>query len=125
MKIAYIFANNMASTYKLGKMILPQIEAGIHGATVVGMFFFDDNTYLLRQGNPVGERLAAVAKEHGILLMACDRCATERGLADGPLELCGTGQVTPKDLVEGVGVGCFPQLYDALGGNPPDQIITL
>ena len=28
-------------------------------------------------------------------------------------------------LVEGVVAGFFPQLYDALGGNPPDQVITL
>ncbi|MEM7542447.1 MAG: sulfur reduction protein DsrE, partial [Pseudomonadota bacterium] len=21
--------------------------------------------------------------------------------------------------------GCFPQLYEALGGNPPDQVISL
>jgi hypothetical protein len=25
----------------------------------------------------------------------------------------------------GVRVGCFPDLYDALTGNPPDQVITL
>jgi len=27
--------------------------------------------------------------------------------------------------VEGVAVGCFPDLYGALAGNPPDHIITL
>ena len=27
--------------------------------------------------------------------------------------------------VEGVQVGCFPDLYAALSGNPPDQVITL
>ena len=30
-----------------------------------------------------------------------------------------------KGLVEGVQAGCFPQLYSALGSNPPDQVITL
>ncbi len=125
MKVAYVFAADMSATYKLGKMILPQLEQGIHGAQVIGMMFFDDNLYLLRQGNPIGERLAKVAKEQGILLMVCDRCAMERGLAEGELSQCGLGQVKPKGLVEGVQVGCFPQLYEALGGNPPDQVITL
>jgi hypothetical protein len=31
----------------------------------------------------------------------------------------------PKGTVEGVTVGCFPDLYKALSGNPPDQVITL
>ena len=38
---------------------------------------------------------------------------------------CGSGEVTAKGLVEGVQAGCFPQLYQALGSNPPDQVITL
>ena len=38
-------------------MILPQLEEGRHGAEVVGMFFFDDNTYVLRKGDPIGERM--------------------------------------------------------------------
>ncbi len=125
MKVAYIFATDMAATYKLGKMILPQLEQGIHGVEVVGMMFFDDNLYVLRQGNPVGERLSRLAKERGILLMVCDRCALERGLAEGDFTQCGLGQLRPKDLVEGVHVGCFPQLYEALAQNPPDQVITL
>ena len=41
------------ASYKLGKMILPQLEPGTHGVEVVGMFFFDDNTYLLRAGDPL------------------------------------------------------------------------
>lgn len=125
MKVAYIFATNMASTYKLGKMILPQLESGIHGAQVVAMFFFDDNLYILREGNPIGQRLAKIAKEQNILLMVCDRCAVERGLGEGDFSQCGQAQVKPKDLVEGVQVGCFPQLYEALSTNPPDQVITL
>ena len=39
MKIAYVFANDMASTYKLSSMILPQLEADSHIVQVVGMFF--------------------------------------------------------------------------------------
>lgn len=43
MKVAYVFAANMASTFKLSTMILPQLEQGNHGAQVIGMMFFDDN----------------------------------------------------------------------------------
>jgi sulfur relay (sulfurtransferase) complex TusBCD TusD component (DsrE family) len=84
------------------------------------MFFFDDNTYVLRQGDPLGERLAKVAADQGILLMLCDQCANERGLA----EPNGDGYV-PTGVATGVRVGCFPDLYAALAGNPPDQVITL
>lgn len=125
MKVAYVFATNMASTFKLATMILPQLEGGYHGADVVGMMFFDDNLFCLRQGDPVGERLAKIAKEKNILLMVCDQCAVRRGLAEGKFEQCGTGQVKAKGLVEGVVAGCFPQFYGALAGNPPDQVISL
>ncbi len=125
MKVAYIFRSNMASTFQLATMILPQLEGGFHGADVVGMFFFDDNTFVLRAGDPVGERLSKIARERGILLMMCDQCAVRRNLAEGTLEQCGKGEVTAKGTVEGVTAGCFPQLYEALGGNPPDQVITL
>ena len=123
MKVAYVFSTSgHTASYKLGQMILPQLESGKHGAQVVGMMFFDDNTYLLRKGDPMGERLAKVAKEHGILLMMCDACAKERGLSDG-----GTWPTKAAALgtVEGVAVGCFPDLYAALAPNPPDHIITL
>lgn len=78
--MAYVFAHPRAASYKLGQMILPQLEAGTHGVKVVGVFFFDDNVYILRQGDAVGERLA---EAKGILLMMCDMCALERGLATG------------------------------------------
>ena len=121
MKIAYIFATSgHTASYKLGKMILPQLEAGTHGVDVIGMFFFDDNNYVLRSGDPIGERLAKVAKEKGMLLMMCDQCALERGLAEGE-----AGKCVPSGTVEGVRVGCFPDLYAALASNPPDQVITL
>lgn len=125
MKVAYVVATNMASTYKLANMILPQLEQGSHGAEVVGIFFFDDNIFCLRKGDPLGERLAAVAKEKKILLMVCDMCAIRRGLADGMIEQCGSGAVKAKGLVDGVSAGCFPQLYGALAGSPPDYVITL
>jgi len=111
--------------HKLSSMILPQLEADSHIVQVVGMFFFDDNVFALRKGDPVGERLAKIAEEKNILLMACDQCALRRNLAEGEFSQCGTGEVKPKDVVNGVHVGCFPQLYTALSGNPPDQVITL
>lgn len=133
MKVAYIFAMPRSASYKLAQMILPQLEAGTHGVDVVGMFFFDDNTFVLRKGDPVGERLAKVAQEKGILLMMCDMCALERNLAEGEPRWCapdGTGRTEPGvcnvvNVVGGVAVGCFPDLYSALAGSPPDQVITL
>ena len=121
MKVAYVFSTSgHTASYKLGKMILPQLEADCHGVDVVGMMFFDDNNYILRQGDPLGERLSRIAKEKGILLMMCDQCALERGLATGE-----PGNCQVSGTVEGVVVGCFPNLYAALSGNPPDQVITL
>jgi len=112
MKVAYIFSTQGHSvSYKLGKMILPQLEEDAHGVEVVGMFFFEDNAYVLQEGNPIGERLAKVAADKGMLLMACDQCAIEREIEN--------------NLVEGAVIGCFPNLYGALSGNMPDQIITL
>lgn len=121
MKVAYVFSTSgHTASYKLGQMILPQLEEGNHGVEVVGMFFFDDNTWALRSGDPLGERLAKVAEEQGILLMLCDRCAIERSLAEGE-----PGDCRPIGTVDGVQVGCFPDLYKALAGNPPDHVITL
>jgi hypothetical protein len=121
MKVAYLFSTSgHTADYKLGQMILPQLEAGDHGVDVVGMMFFDDNNYVLRKGDPLGERLAKVAAEQGILLMMCDRCALSRGLAVGR-----PGDCKVSGVVDGVQVGCFPDLYAALSTNPPDQVITL
>lgn len=112
MKVAYIFSTQGHSvSYKLGQMILPQLENKAHGVEVVGMFFFEDNNYVLVAGDPIGERLAKVAREQNILLMGCDKCCYERGLED--------------KLVAGARIGCFPDLYTALSGNMPDQVITL
>jgi hypothetical protein len=110
LKVAYIFSTNSAH-YILSNMIVPQLEQGKHGADVAGMFFFLDNTFLLVRGNDVGERLSNIAKDKGMLLMACDRCAIERKIAD--------------DLVDGAVMGCFPDLYKALNEVGIDQAITL
>ncbi len=112
MRVAYIFATQRHTvSFVLGRMILPQLEEHRHGADVIGMFFFEDNNYILVKGNPLGQRLASVAKEQGILLMGCDQCCYEREIAD--------------TLVDGATVGCFPDLYKALAGSPPDHVITL
>ncbi len=112
MKVAYIFSTQGHTvSHKLGQMILPQLEQGRHGVDVAGMFFFEDNCYVMVKDNPIGERVAAVARKSNMLLMCCDQCAYERDIADR--------------LIEGVQIGCFPDLYKALSGNPPDQVITL
>jgi len=112
MKAAYIFSSQGHTvSYKLGKMILPQLEQGRHGVDVVGMFFFEDNNYVLVENDPIGERLAKVVKQNNILLMGCDQCCEERNIEE--------------KLVEGAVIGCFPNLYQALSGNMPDQVITL
>jgi hypothetical protein len=97
MKVAYVFSSQGHTvSYKLGKMILPRLE---------------DNNYVLVKGDPLGERLAKVAKDQKMLLMGCDQCCYEREI-DGK-------------LVDGAVIGCFPNLYEALAGNMPDQVITL
>jgi hypothetical protein len=51
MKVAYIFATQRHNiSYVLAKMILPQLEQKRHGVDVVGMFFFEDNNYVLVDG---------------------------------------------------------------------------
>jgi len=47
---------------------------------------------------------------NGMLLMGCDQCCYEREIAD--------------QLMPGVPIGCFPDLYAALGGNP-EEVIAL
>lgn len=110
MNVAYVFTSPNAS-YVLDKMIVPQLEEDRHGARVVGMFFMMDNTYLLMRGNPTGERLQRIARRTGMLLMGCDQCCYQRDVADR--------------LLEGVPIGCFPDLYGALAGAAVDQVITL
>ena len=127
MRVAYVFSTaGQTIDYILGDMILPQLEQGDHGVEVAGMFFFHDNTFVLREGDPLGERLSEVAADQEILLMLCDRCASKRGLAEevGTYE-SGRPKYAPQATFENVQVGCFPELYEALSANPPDQVITL
>ena len=110
MKVAYVFSSTTSQKI-LSTMIIPQLEEGTHGADVAGMFFFMDNTFFLLKGTEMGERLRQIQEVNGMLLMACDKCAIERGIEDS--------------LIPGAGIGCFPQLYAALGGAGVDQVITL
>ncbi len=112
MKVAYVFSTNLAHRI-LNTMIVPQLEEGRHGADVVGMFFFVDNCYMLTKGNAVGERLKKLMSQGKIkMLMACDQCAYEREI--------------DKNLIDGAGIGCFPDLYRAIGSvGGVDQVITL
>ena len=125
MKVAYIFKTEMSSTFQLATMILPQLEKDIHGVEVIGMFFFDENVNVLRKGNAVVEHLNTLAAEKGMLIMACDQCALRRDLAEGTFDICGTGSVKPRNMIDVGQVGCFPQLYQALGGNLPNLVISL
>lgn len=110
MNVAYIFSTTNAH-YILSNMIVPQLEVNNHGFNVVGMFFFVDNTLMLVKGNDIGERLGALTRKTGMLVMACDRCAHDRKIAES--------------LVPEVALGCFPDLHAALQGAGIDQVITL
>ncbi len=110
MKVAYFFESPNAHRI-LDTMIAPQLEEGRHGADVVGMFFFFDNTFFLQKGIPIAERLAKIAQKNGMLLMGCDQCCYERRIAD--------------KLVDGAKIGCFPDLYKALLPAAPNLVITL
>jgi hypothetical protein len=111
MKVAYIFTTSTSHKI-LSTMIIPQMEAGRHGADVVGMFFFTDNAYMLVAGMDVGERLTKLSEANGMLLMACDQCCYERNIHDR--------------LVKEAKIGCFPDLYRELtAAGGVDQVITL
>jgi len=110
MKVAYIFTTPLSQKI-LETMILPQLEEGRHGVDVVGMFFFGDCTFYLLKDTHMGNRLRKIQQKNGMLLMGCDQCAYERNIA--------------TSLVEGAKIGCFPDLYAALGPAKPDQVITL
>lgn len=125
MKVAYIFKTNMASTFQLATMILLQLKQNIHGVEFVSMFFFNENMHVLRKGNETRERLNTIAKESGMLIMACDQCALRRDLEVGDFDQCSTGSVKPKNMIEVGQVGCFSQLYSALGINMSNLVISL
>lgn len=112
MKAAYKFSTQGHSVFcKLGKMILPQLEQNIHGVDVVGMFFTEDNVYVLQKGNLIGEGLTTSAAGKDMLLMACEQCAYEREIDDM--------------LGEGAAIGGFPDLFGALSGKMLWHVITL
>jgi hypothetical protein len=75
------------------------------------MFFFFDNTYLIAKWNPLGQRINDIAEKTGMLVMGCDQCCYQRNIADS--------------LIPRAGIGCFPDLYAALGKVGVDQAITL
>ncbi|WP_297277454.1 DsrE-related protein SaoD [uncultured Brachyspira sp.] len=110
MKVAYIFSSQNSHMI-LDKMIVPQLLNDNHGAEVVGMMFFADNTFMLTKGSSVGDRLSKVLEKKKILLMACNICAIERGI--------------DNKLIDGACIGCFPDLYKALEGSGVEQVITL
>ncbi len=110
MKVAYVFTSTNSQTI-LNNMIIPQLEAERHGAEVVGMFFFMDNTFFLLKGTEMGDRLQQIQEKTGMMLMACDKCAADRDIEE--------------KLIPGALTGCFPKLYAALGSVGVDQVITL
>ena len=110
MRLAYIFITPLSHRI-LSTMILPQLESGRHGAEIIGMMFFVDNTYFLTKDDELAKRLQKIHENTGMLLMACDQCAYERNI--------------DKKLVHGARIGCFPDLYKGLGdAGGVDQVIT-
>jgi hypothetical protein len=97
-KVAYILTTLRVFDI-LKNMVVPQMEKGVHGADVIGMFFIGDNTFVLQKGNNIGEKLARLRKKTGMLLMACDKCVIER--------------MIQNNLVDRAQIGCFPDLYNA------------
>jgi len=111
MKVAYVFSSGNSQKI-LSTMIIPQILEERHGVDVAGMFFFMDNAFFLLDGTEMGKLLQEVHEKTGLLLMACDQCALERGIAES--------------LIPAANIGCFPHLYASLrGAGGVDQVITL
>ncbi|MEG0371369.1 MAG: DsrE-related protein SaoD [Clostridium sp.] len=110
MKVAYVISSANCRAI-LKDMIVPQLEEGIHGAEVAGMFFVFDNTYMLTGNDEIGQRLQKISEKTGMILLACDKCAIERQIDD--------------KLVNAAAIGCFPVLYAALESAKIDQVITL
>ncbi len=108
-RIAYLVESPLGN-YILGQMIVPQLEEDRHSAVVKGMFFIDNNVYLLMKGNPLAERLASLSRSRGIYLQACDQCVFMRNLAD--------------KLIEEAKIGCFPDFYNKLL-DEIDMVITV
>ena len=69
--------------------------------------------------------MEAVSKEKEILIVTSDQCGLRRNYAAGDFEEYGTGNLTPKELINGAMEVRFPQLYQALSGGKLAQVITL
>jgi len=110
MKVAYIMSSTNSQKI-LNLMILPQLEQERHGADVLGIFFFMDNTYFLMKGTDMGERLQALHEKTGMIIMGCDQCVYERKIENM--------------LAPGATRGGFPTLYAVLGSAGVEQVITL
>lgn len=110
MKVAYVLQSPHAQNI-LTNMIIPQMEKGIHGAEVAGMFFIMDNTYFLIKDTDTAERLKELNKNTGVILLACDKCVKERKIEN--------------NLIEEAAIGCFPVCYAALDSAKVDHIITI
>ncbi len=110
MNVVYVFTSSDASVI-LEKMIIPQVEQGLHGAKVVGMFFFYDNTFLFVPDNPIGAKLTKLSQELGFFIICCNFCTQMRGI-DGR-------------LFAGVEEGCFPDLYKKAQEFGAEQVISL
>lgn len=126
---AYIFSTSGHTVFhKLGYTILPQIEDGSHGARVVSMFFLDDNVYVLRQGDALGQRLIQAARAKKFLVLACSISSKERGLASGGCDDPRRQHTDPPRgtaLIDGVTLGCWPDLYAHWTQDTPDTVITI
>lgn len=110
MRVAYVISSDN-SRQILRDMIVPQLEAGEHGAEVAGMFFVFDNTYLLLDNTDLGSRLQKLQEKNNMMILACDQCVLEREIED--------------KLITGADIGCFPVLYGVLQSANIDQVITL
>ena len=110
MRALYVFRSPDASVI-LDKMIIPQVEKGIHGAEIVGMFFFFDNTLLFVPDNPIGAKLVRLSKQHHFFLLCCDLCTEASGIA--------------SRLYEDAEEGCFPDLCKKAEEMGAQLVVTL
>ena len=108
-RVAYLALTNLAQ-YILVNMVIPQIEQGVHGVEVKGIFFIHDNVYMLVKGTDTADRLAKLHREKEIYLQACDQCTYMRNLAGS--------------LIEEAKVGCFPDFYKEVA-DKVDAFVTI
>ena len=87
MKVAYVFGSPRAASYKLGT-ILPQLKPALTASKWRACLLRRQCVRAPAWRSDFGERLARVAARTGMLLMICDLCALERGLAEGEPRWC-------------------------------------